>query len=203
MTEAVLTAERILDAAEQVLRRYGPAKTTVVDVARALGVSHGTIYRHFPSKSALREAVAARWLHRVSEPLQAVIADRSPAPQRLRRWFDTLMGVKRRKVLEDPELFATYHALVEDAGTVIQDHIEDLVSQVAGIIADGVAEGSFSVDDPQQATRAVFQATIRFHHPVHAGDWQRPGIEDDFDALWQLVMAGLTTGANGPASKGG
>jgi AcrR family transcriptional regulator len=50
----VLTREDILSAAEEVLRRYGPAKTNVVDVARALNVSHGTVYRHFPSKAALR-----------------------------------------------------------------------------------------------------------------------------------------------------
>ena len=54
---APLTPERILQAAEEVLRRHGPAKANVVDVARALGVSHGTVYRHFPSKQALREAV--------------------------------------------------------------------------------------------------------------------------------------------------
>ena len=41
MIEAALTPDRILDAAEEALTRYGPAKTTVVDVARALGVSHG------------------------------------------------------------------------------------------------------------------------------------------------------------------
>ena len=44
----VLTPDRILDSAEQVLRRYGAGKATVVDVARALGVSHGSVYRHFP-----------------------------------------------------------------------------------------------------------------------------------------------------------
>ena len=44
------------------LRRFGPAKTTVVDVARALDVSHGSVYRHFPSKAALRDAVTERWL---------------------------------------------------------------------------------------------------------------------------------------------
>lgn len=194
MNEAVLTAERILDAAEQVLRRYGPAKTTVVDVARALGVSHGTIYRHFSSKSALRDAVAARWLHRISEPLQAIADESSPAPARLRRWFDRLMALKRRKVLDDPELFATYHALVEQAGTVVQAHIAELVAQLSKIIADGIAEGSFSVGDPAKAAGAVFQATLRFHHPIHAAEWQHPDIDQDFEALWQLVMAGLTAG---------
>lgn len=57
-----LTPERILETTEDVLRRFGPTKATVVDVARALGVSHGSVYRHFPSKAALREAVTDRWL---------------------------------------------------------------------------------------------------------------------------------------------
>ena len=60
MTDTVLTSERILETAEDVLRRSGPAKATVVDVARALEVSHGSVYRHFPSKAALRDAVAER-----------------------------------------------------------------------------------------------------------------------------------------------
>ena len=60
--EGHLTPDGILDAAETVLRRFGPKKASVVDVARALGVSHGSIYRHFPSKKALRDAVAGRWL---------------------------------------------------------------------------------------------------------------------------------------------
>ena len=65
----VLTPERILEVTEDVLRRYGLAKATVVDVARALDVSHGSVYRHFPSKASLREAVAKRWLDRLKAPL--------------------------------------------------------------------------------------------------------------------------------------
>ena len=41
-----LTLDRILATAEDVIRRFGPAKATVVDVARALGVSHAAVYRH-------------------------------------------------------------------------------------------------------------------------------------------------------------
>jgi AcrR family transcriptional regulator len=42
-----------------------------VDVAQALGVSHGVVYRHFPSKAALRDAVTERWLTRLVAPLEA------------------------------------------------------------------------------------------------------------------------------------
>src|SRR6266849_6429620 len=82
----VLTPERILEATEDVLRRYGLAKATVVDVARVLDVSHGSVYRHFPSKASLREAVAKRWLDRVNAPLQKIADGSGPAPARLERW---------------------------------------------------------------------------------------------------------------------
>ena len=41
-----LTRDRIVATAEDVVRRFGPEKATVVDVARALGVSHAAVYRH-------------------------------------------------------------------------------------------------------------------------------------------------------------
>ena len=78
----VLTPERILEVTEDVLRRYGLAKATVVDVARALDVSHGSVYRHFPSKASLREAVAKRWLDRLSAPLLKIAEASGPAPAR-------------------------------------------------------------------------------------------------------------------------
>src|SRR5258706_6944383 len=97
MHDAALTRDKILEAAEDVLRRFGPAKATVVDVARALGVSHGSVYRHFPSKAALREAVTRRWLERAHGALHAVAEDGGPAPKRLRRWLATLFAAKRQK----------------------------------------------------------------------------------------------------------
>ena len=51
-----LTLDRILATAEDVIRRFGPAKATVVDVARALGVSHAAVYRYVATKAELREA---------------------------------------------------------------------------------------------------------------------------------------------------
>jgi AcrR family transcriptional regulator len=191
VTETVLTPERILEAAEDVLRRFGPAKATVVDVARELGVSHGSVYRHFASKAALRDAVAERWLHSISEPLSAVADEDGPAPERLRRWLDLLIASKRSRALDDPELFATYVQLAGEAREVITTHVETLVEQLARIIAYGVERGEFAVADPEAAARAVFDATGRFHNPVHAPQWSDPGIGAAFEDVWSLVLAGL------------
>lgn len=45
----------ILEAARVHVRRFGEQKTNVVDIAKALGTSHTTIYRHFPSKAEIFE----------------------------------------------------------------------------------------------------------------------------------------------------
>jgi len=191
MTESALTPEQILEAAEDVIRRFGPTKATVVDVARALGVSHGSVYRHFASKAALRDAVTERWLARIATPLAAVADESGPAPERLRRWLDQLITAKRRRALDDPELFATYMTLVSEARGVVMAHVAHLTRQLAQIIADGTARGEFTVANPNTAARAVFDATARFHNPTHAAEWADPAIDAAFEGVWTLLLAGL------------
>jgi AcrR family transcriptional regulator len=188
-----LTPDRILEAAEDVLRRYGPTKANVVDVARALGVSHGSVYRHFPSKAALRDAVTERWLESISEPLAVIAAGKGTAPRRLERWLDGLVQAKRRRALDDPELFATYLALAAESREVVRAHVDTLVDQLTRIVADGVAEGSFSADDPKPAARAAFDATGRFHNPAHAAEWVDPQIDSAYEAVRSLVLRGLAS----------
>jgi AcrR family transcriptional regulator len=192
MTTATLTAERILETAEEVLRRYGPAKANVVDVARALGVSHGSVYRHFPSKAALRDAVTERWLAGISTPLATVAEEEGAAPERLQRWLDLLVISKRTKALADPELFATYIELTTEAREVVMAHVEALVGQLATIIADGIAQGAFEAADPLTTARAIFDATARFHNPAHVAGWSAPEIDAAYEAVRALVLAGLT-----------
>ncbi|MEU3856281.1 TetR/AcrR family transcriptional regulator [Streptomyces sp. NPDC028722] len=192
-TSEILTAERILEATEEVLRRHGPAKATVVDVARALGVSHGSVYRHFRTKAALREAVTKRWLDRTCRSLAGTAAEDRDPEARLRAWLTELFDAKRRKAHDDPELFATYGVLATENGTVVGQHIADLTAQLTGIITAGTASDVFWVPDPAAAARAVFQATSRFHDPCHAGEWRRPGAEEEFQAVVNLLVRGLST----------
>ncbi len=187
----VLTPERILEATEDVLRRFGLAKATVVDVARALDVSHGSVYRHFPSKASLREAVAKRWLERLNAPLQDIAEASGPAPVRLERWLRTMFSIKHKKVRDDPEMFATYLALAQEACAVVKAHKERLVGQVAHILSDGVAQGAFDVADVKASARAVFDATIRYHHPAHSDEWNDPQLAARIDALLALLLRGL------------
>jgi AcrR family transcriptional regulator len=183
---------RILDAALEQLRRHGPAKTGVVDVARALGVSHAAVYRHFPSKDALFDAVAQRWLTAVSQPLKDIAGRRGKPAKRLDEWLTTLIATKRRKVMDDPELFATYHAVAEAARNVAFAHVADLQDQIRQIVADGVASGDFKVSNPAAAAAAVLNATMRFHHPHFVREFPADPVAER--TVIRLVLAGLASG---------
>jgi len=180
-----LTPEAILRTAEEVLRRYGPAKASVIDVARALDVSHGSVYRHFPSKAALRDAVTQRWLERVSAPLEEIVRRRGKASRRLHDWLVLLATTA------DPELFQTFHELTLASREVVAAHVDHLADQLARIVADGMAAGEFAEGDPAVIGRAVLHATARFHHPAHAAEWGDPRLAAELESVFALVIDGL------------
>jgi len=191
LDDSPLTLDRIVSAAEDVIRRFGPSKATVVDVARALGVSHAAVYRHVSTKAELRDLVVGRWAETTMPPLRAIAAQPGPAPERLRQLFDALIEVKRRRAAEDPELFAAYRTLAADAQSVVAAHLDELVGLAATVIRSGVEEGTFRAVDPVSAGRAVLFATSWFHHPVHAAEWADPDIDATYDDVWQMLMNGL------------
>jgi AcrR family transcriptional regulator len=187
----VLTPERILEVTEDVLRRFGLAKATVVDVARALDVSHGSVYRHFPSKASLREAVAKRWLERVSTPLSEIAESSEAAPAKLDRWLRTLFTAKQKRFLEDPEMFATYLTLAREACKTVNGHKACLTGQLARILSDGVKQGAFEIADVEATARAFFDAVTRFHHPAHADEWNDPQLPARIDTMIALLLRGV------------
>jgi AcrR family transcriptional regulator len=191
--ELPLTRDTILDAAEQLLRRYGPDKTSVTDIAKYLQVSHGTLYRHFTSKAALQETVTERWLDKsIAEPLEALAnSAEGSAAEQLRMWLDTLVQKKRMHATEDPEMFAMYAAVTIESVDVITGHISRLIHQIATIVDRGMQTGEFMSGSADALARGIFLATSKFHHPAHAHEWSSENSDEDFDTVWNLLLLGL------------
>ena len=174
------------------MRRFGPEKATVVDVARALGVSHAAVYRHVKTKAELRNLVVQRWVDETMPPLRALVARPGPAPNRLHQLFDTLIGIKRRRAAADPELFTAYRSLSAVTQSVATAHLDELVRLGAEIIRSGIEEGAFRHVDPFAASQAILFATSRFHHPAHALEWADPSLDGVYNEVWRMLMEGLS-----------
>ena len=186
-------SDNILGAAEDLLRRHGPQKTNVVDVARHLGMSHANVYRHFENKAAIQDAVAARWLQRIAAPLEEIVSEPGSAEARLRRWVSRLVEIKLQSIKDDPELFATYNALAEASRKVIDEHVAHLRAQLAVIITDGVTSDEFKVANVPAAAQAIHEGVTRFQHPFFV---TRPEKHSDgVNVVMDLLIAGLKAGA--------
>ena len=66
------TRARIMESAETLFRRLGFAKTTVADIAAELGMSPANVYRFFPSKAAIVEAICQRHLATIENDAWAI-----------------------------------------------------------------------------------------------------------------------------------
>ncbi len=122
-------------------------------------------------------------------------ASAQPAGERLTAWLATLAEAKRRKVHDDPELFANYHALAEQARGVVAAHMATLEAQLARIVADGVTTGEFATADPESTAATILDATLRFHHPHHVRESGGRDRSADLLRVTALLLAGLRAGA--------
>src|SRR5438132_14221165 len=83
--DAVRNRERVLEAAKAVFSAGGP-EASLEAVARRAGVGIGTLYRHFPTREALFEAVYRREVDQLSELAEQLKTTAAPVDA-LRRWL--------------------------------------------------------------------------------------------------------------------
>lgn len=182
---------QILDAARAQLRRFGEAKTNVVDIARALGTSHTTIYRHFRSKADIFDAVVTEAMRDEEEMARRFVAVDGPAAERLEAMVLALHARKRERFAGDPEVYQLYRRIVEERPDIIAAYAGAMTALIAEIIGDGVRRREFKVDDVATAAGVVRDAVTVFVHPAHVAAAVRAGLPTE--TMARNVIRSLVT----------
>src|SRR5215470_16279322 len=137
------TRARIMETAEALFRRLGFAKTAVADIAAELSMSPANVYRFFPSKNAIVEAICKRCLCEVEGKAWAVARSKAPAAQRLERLILEILAYHRENLVTEQRVNELVVAAIEDNWEIIRAH-KDLMRNVAELILrDGIADGEF------------------------------------------------------------
>ena len=82
------TRARILKEAERLFRHYGYSKTTVADIADGCGMSSANVYRFFPSKSAIVQAICGVIISDLEGRLRRIVTADAPASERLAQFVE-------------------------------------------------------------------------------------------------------------------
>lgn len=183
-----LDKETILNATEEVIRRFGPDKANISDVAKSLKVSHAAIYRYFSGKAALWNAVTERWLTHLHAPTNDILKEDTPADIKLCHLLESFVEAKRLSAINDSEMFANYIKLAISSMDVIEKSKKDGINKIETVILQGIAEGIFFVESSQQAAKAVYLATSVFIHP---NSFEDPDRKQSIDYVVSLLLKGL------------
>jgi AcrR family transcriptional regulator len=158
--------QKILELAGDHLRRFGPGRTTIVGIAEAAGMSHANVYRYFPSKQALFEAVTALWLKPLEGELRLIVEGQDPAYDKLERALAALQRAYREKRDADPVLFRLLCEAIEKGHVVARKHRNKVQNEIQAIVEEGIGSGSFRMNDRRRAMALVFDLAHRFIQPV-------------------------------------
>jgi AcrR family transcriptional regulator len=168
--------EGILDRAAALFARRGFAKTSVQDIADAVGLSKAGLLHHFPSKDALHEAVLAQ-AETLGRRVLDQLGDLPPGPARDRQALEVLVDV----ALAHPGLVALVLAPVTDLGAEPGPAVADLVLQAFGV-DPGTTEPPRSVR-VIGALAALAVLTLAAHAQDQTTAWRRHIVATCFDAL--------------------
>jgi AcrR family transcriptional regulator len=157
---------RILSIAADHLRRHGARGLTVVGVAEAAGMTHANVYRYFPSKGALIDAIAARWLKGLEATLAEIADAPDPADDKLERLILAEAQAQRDLLAKDRHLFEVYAEAAASARAVVRKHRARLRHLIERVVDEGIATDLFDPRDRERALAFVSDAAYRFVNPV-------------------------------------
>jgi AcrR family transcriptional regulator len=138
--DAVRNRERVLEAAKAVFSAGGP-DASLEAVAKRAGVGIGTLYRHFPTREALFEAVYRREVQQLSELAEHLKSEAAPVDA-LRRWLRSNVEFVATK----KGMLAALALTVHGSSELYAHTFDRLTNAVGALLERAIAAGEIRAD---------------------------------------------------------
>jgi AcrR family transcriptional regulator len=188
---------RILTVASEHLRTFGLKRFTVVAVAEEAGMTHANVYRYFPSRVALIDAVVDLWLKATERRLADIADGPDPADDKLERLILALAKANRDLLSEDPHLFAALSLAVAKRHAISRRNRTRVRALFERVVDEGIATGVFEPRDRDRAIAFVIDATHRFIHPASLAleaDVPLASVDTRLSTLIRVILRVLGSG---------
>jgi AcrR family transcriptional regulator len=182
--------QQILAAAERLLRHYGAAKTTMVEIAREAAIGVGTVYLEFPSKEAIIEDLARHKHERILRAMRAASDSKGSYAARLRTMIDAKVDVIFALADEGahaPELLHCMRPAVQASEQRFRDEELHIVSE---LLRSGAEAGEFEITDSRRTASVFLRAYASFWPPA-VFHQPREIVKPALQAMHELVLRGL------------
>ena len=183
--------DQIIEAADQHFSHYGYGKTTVADLAKAIGFSKAYIYKFFDSKQAIGEAICSRCLGSVATSAEAAVSGGKTATDKFRRLFKSISTLSSELFFNDRKLYDIAAYSCAEKWPSSEAYVELVGKMVTDIIQEGRASGEFERKTPiDEAVRAILQVMQPFMNPVML-QYNLDAIPEGANEVASLVLRSL------------
>jgi AcrR family transcriptional regulator len=188
------TRARIMETAEALFRRLGYDKTTVADIASELRMSPANVYRFFPSKTAIVQAICQRCLNELDEKIWVIARSKSSASERLERLQFEIFAYHKENLLEEQKVNDIVMVAMEESWDAIMAHKEVIRTAIELILRDGIEAGEFERVDPRETSALMMKGFIAYCHPllIAQGMQETQDQEADARALVRFLLRAIT-----------
>jgi len=153
--------DQIVTAATEHFSRYGYEKTTVSDLAKAIGFSKAYVYKFFESKQAIGEMICANCLRDIETEVKAAIAESDLPSEKLRRMFKGFTEATLRLLFRDRKLYEIAAAAATERWPAVVAYEERVQVLLKEILQEGRQSGDFERKTPLDETAAAIYLVMR------------------------------------------
>lgn len=183
--------EQIVAAAEEHFRRYGFEKTTVSDLAKAIGFSKAYIYKFFDSKQAIGEAICSQTLRSLVAAVEEAVAGAPTSTEKFRRLIKSLTSTAVTLFFTDRKLYDLAASSAGEGWPSARTYVERIKQILTEIIREGRENGEFERKTPLDETvNAIFLVMLPYVNPLLL-QHQLERIEEAPAQLSNLVLRSL------------
>ena len=159
--------DQIVTAATEHFSLYGYEKTTVSDLAKAIGISKAYIYKFFESKQAIGEMICANCLRELEAEVRTAIEGTDRPPEKLRRMFRAVVEAGLRLFFRDRKLYEIAASAATEGwpcALAYEGRIRKLLEE---ILQQGRQTGDFERKTPlDEASMAIYLVMRPYLNPL-------------------------------------
>jgi AcrR family transcriptional regulator len=193
MTAKDSVRSQIVEAAAKRFSHFGYAKTTMAEIATDCGMSPGNLYRFFPGKLDIAEAIATEdYEGHLQQLRKLAIAPSRDARERLR---DLLFAELRRtyhKLEKDPRVLEMARTISSERPEFANWMLANERKILVELIEEADRRGEFiPPGDKETIAEMIQSATMKFRYPQLWSKLTLPKLERELDGVLNLMLEGL------------
>jgi AcrR family transcriptional regulator len=192
MSEKASIKEQIVEAAKKRFSHFGYAKTTMAEVATDCRMSPGNLYRFFPGKLDIAEAIATEdYARHLEHMAKLAVTPGRNARERLR---DLLFEELRRtyhKLERDPRAYEMARVIAHERPEFANWMLENERKILIELLDEAEKRGEFSCADKEFTAEMIQSATMKFRYPQLWSKLSLPKLERELEGVIELLASGL------------